>query len=77
MAIVVTNPKVAVTTAIMSVYGSNWDHRTDGPVDPPYASVAETLYVFNRLLRALQENGVVPGTKLLIRIETMEDEIIE
>ncbi len=62
--------KVAVKRfATMSVFDG--DHRTTGYVDPPKASVKESLNVFCEMLIELQDRGVKPGMKLRIVIETV------
>lgn len=54
--------------ATMSVY-EHCRQRVDGYVDPPNASVQESLGIFEQMLVELQDHGVKPGTKLRIIIE--------
>lgn len=63
-----------VARAIMSVYDGN-GHRTFGDTDPFCANIVNNndagLVIVSRILERLQRNGVKPGKKLRITVETL------
>ena len=66
------NKKVKVcANATMSVYEVS-RHRVDGLPNPEFANIQENLTFFINLLTQMQADGVKPGTKLRVTIETID-----